>query len=130
MGDPVRLRQVIVNLVNNAIKFTHKGKVLVNVKMKALTEKDCEVSFEVVDNGIGISPKNLPHIFDVFTEAHNTTARRYGGTGLGLAICKKIVEMMRGRFEVESKEGVGSIFRFNMIFGFIPGSFEKTEGAQ
>jgi len=130
IGDPVRLRQVIVNLVNNAIKFTHKGKVQVNVKLISLSNNDCEVSFEVVDNGIGISPKNLPHIFDVFTEAHNTTARRYGGTGLGLAICKKIVEMMRGRFEVESKEGAGSIFRFNMIFGFIPGTFEKTEGVQ
>jgi two-component system sensor histidine kinase/response regulator len=96
IGDPVRLRQVIVNLVNNAIKFTHKGKVQVNVKKKALDGKDCQVIFEVIDSGIGISPKNLPHIFDVFTDAHNTTARRYGGTGLGLAICKKIVEMMGG----------------------------------
>jgi PAS domain S-box-containing protein len=126
-GDPVRLRQVIVNLVNNAIKFTHKGKVLVNVKMKSITDKDCELIFEVVDSGIGISPKNIPHIFDVFTDAHNTTARRYGGTGLGLAICKKIVEMMRGSIEVESKEGTGSTFRFNIIFGIKPDQFESTE---
>jgi len=118
IGDPVRLRQVIVNLVNNAIKFTHKGKVLVNVKQKSLTNKDCELVFEVVDSGIGIPPKNLAHIFDVFTEAHNTTARRYGGTGLGLAICKKIVEMMRGSIEVESREGTGSVFRFSIIFGY------------
>jgi CheY-like chemotaxis protein len=118
IGDPVRLRQVIVNLVNNAIKFSHKGKVLVNVKMKSLTAKDCELVFEVVDSGIGISPKNLPHIFDVFTDAHNSTARRYGGTGLGLAICKKIVEMMRGTIEVESTEGTGSTFRFIILFGF------------
>ena len=123
IGDPVRLRQVIVNLVNNAIKFTHKGKVLVNVKMKSINEKDCELVFEVVDSGIGISPKNLPHIFDVFTDAHNTTARRYGGTGLGLAICKKIVEMMRGVIEVESKEGTGSVFRLTIIFGFKPDVF-------
>jgi len=118
IGDPVRLRQVIVNLVNNAIKFTHKGKVQVNAKLNSLSNKDCEIIFEVIDNGIGISPKNLPHIFDVFTEAHNTTARRYGGTGLGLAICKKIVEMMRGSIEVESTEGIGSTFRFSIIFGF------------
>ena len=130
IGDPVRLRQVIVNLVNNAIKFTHKGKVLVNVKKKSLTDKDCELVFEVVDSGIGISPKNLPHIFDVFTDAHNTTARRYGGTGLGLAICKKIVEMMRGSIEVESKEGTGSTFRFNIIFGFKPDLFGNAASEQ
>jgi PAS domain S-box-containing protein len=120
IGDPVRLRQVIVNLVNNAIKFTHKGKVQINVKKKTLTEKDCQVVFEVIDSGIGISPKNLPHIFDVFTNAHNSTARRYGGTGLGLAICKKVVEMMGGNIEVESKEGIGSTFRFTIIFGYRP----------
>ncbi len=129
IGDPVRLRQVIVNLVNNAIKFTHKGKVHVNVKKKILTEKDCQVIFEVIDSGIGISPKNLPHIFDVFTDAHHTTARRYGGTGLGLAICKKIVEMMGGSFEVESVEGTGSIFRFIIIFDK-PDLFAQVGGAQ
>ncbi len=129
-GDPVRLRQVIVNLVNNAIKFTHKGKVQVNVKMKALTDKDCQVVFEVIDSGIGISPKNLPHIFDVFTDAHNTTARRYGGTGLGLAICKKIVEMMGGVFDVESVEGTGSTFRFTILFGFKPDVFGNSGGEQ
>jgi PAS domain S-box-containing protein len=123
MGDPVRLRQVIINLVNNAIKFTHKGKVQVNVKKKTLTARDCQVIFEVIDNGIGISSKNLPHIFDVFTQAHNTTARRYGGTGLGLAICKKIVEMMGGSIAVESKEGSGSTFRFDIIFGHKPDMF-------
>jgi len=130
IGDPVRLRQVIVNLVNNAIKFTHKGKVQVNVNMKSLTEKDCEVNFEVIDSGIGIPPKNLPHIFDVFTDAHNATARRYGGTGLGLAICKKIVEMMRGSIEVDSTEGTGSTFRFTILFGFKPDMFGNAGGDQ
>jgi len=129
-GDPVRLRQVIVNLVNNAIKFTHKGKVHVHVKKKILTGKDCQVIFEVIDSGIGISPKNLPHIFDVFTNAHNATARRYGGTGLGLAICKKIVEMMGGSFEVESVEGTGSIFRFTIIFGYQLDLFGDSGGDQ
>jgi len=120
IGDPVRLRQVMVNLINNAIKFTNKGRVQVNVTQKALTDKDCEVVFEVIDSGIGISRENLPHIFDVFTDAHNTTARRYGGTGLGLAICKKIVEMMYGHIEVDSQEGQGSTFRFTLIFGYNP----------
>ena len=120
IGDPVRLRQVLVNLVNNAIKFTHKGKVQVNVRKKTLTEKDCQLTFEVIDSGIGISPKNMPHIFDVFTNAHTTTARRYGGTGLGLAICKKVVEMMGGNIDVDSKEGIGSTFCFTIIFGYKP----------
>jgi len=133
IGDPVRLRQVIVNLVNNAIKFSHKGKVQVNVKKKTLTEKDCQVIFEVIDSGIGISAKNLPHIFDVFTDAHNTTARRYGGTGLGLAICKKIVEMMGGSFEVESTEGVGSTFRFTILFSYkhdLLGKLSRDQGTK
>ncbi len=130
IGDPVRLRQVIVNLVNNAINFTHKGKVHVNVKKKIVTGKDCHVIFEVIDSGIGISPKNLPHIFDVFTGVHNTTARRYGGTGLGLAICKKIVEMMGGSIEVESREGTGSIFRFIIIFGYKLDLFGNSGGDQ
>ena len=130
MGDPVRIRQVIVNLVNNAIKFTHKGRVHVNVKKELMTGKNCQVVFEVIDSGIGISPKNLPHVFDLFTDAHNTTARRYGGTGLGLAICKKIVEMMDGSLEVESVEGTGSTFRFSVIFGYKPGLFGNLGGAQ
>lgn len=129
-GDPVRIRQVIVNLVNNAIKFTHKGKVHVHVKRKIVTGKDCQVIFEVIDSGIGISPKNLPHVFDLFTDAHNTTARRYGGTGLGLAICKKIVEMMGGSIEVESVEGTGSTFRFTIIFGYKPDLFGNPSGDQ
>ena len=73
--------------------------------------------FEVVDSGIGIPRENLPHIFDVFTDAHNTTARRYGGTGLGLAICKKIVEMMGGHIEVDSNEG-GQHILFYYYFWF------------
>ncbi len=117
VGDPVRLRQVLINLTNNAVKFTHKGKVQVSAKLDSITEKDCAVKFEVTDQGIGIPHKNVATIFDVFTEAHNTTARRYGGTGLGLAICKKIVEMMRGAIWVESVEGKGSTFHFTLIFG-------------
>ncbi|MBF0511329.1 MAG: response regulator [Candidatus Omnitrophica bacterium] len=130
IGDPVRVRQVLVNLVNNSIKFTHKGKVEVSARMKSLTDKTCEVVFEVKDSGIGIPAKNVPHIFDVFTDAHNATARRYGGTGLGLAICKKIVEMMHGAIEVESTEGEGSVFRFNLIFKFDPKLLEQEKDTE
>lgn len=130
VGDPVRLRQVLVNLVNNAIKFTHKGKVQISAKLDSLTSKDCVVKFEIMDQGIGIPQKNLETIFDVFTEAHNTTARRYGGTGLGLAICKKIVEMMRGAIWVESVEGQGSVFHFTIIFGVQPGLIPHQEANQ
>ena len=131
IGDPVRLRQVLLNLVNNAIKFTHKGKVEVHTKVESLTENDCMVKFIVIDQGIGIPPKNLTTIFDVFTEAHNTTSRCYGGTGLGLAICKKLVEMMRGQIWVDSVEGQGSTFHFTIIFGYRPHALLKLkESAQ
>ena len=128
-GDPVRLRQVLVNIINNAVKFTHKGKVQVSVQMVSLTEKDCLVKFEIIDQGIGIPKKNLLTIFDVFTEAHNTTARRYGGTGLGLAICKKLVEMMRGTISVDSVEGQGSTFHFSIIFKVPSDSMIKKAAA-
>lgn len=127
IGDPVRLRQILMNLVNNAIKFTHKGRVEVKARMESLSDKDCVIKFEIVDQGIGIPKKNLSTIFDVFTEAHNTTARRYGGTGLGLAICKKIVEMMRGTIWVDSVEGSGSTFHFTIIFGARADSLLKQQ---
>ncbi len=129
IGDPVRLRQVLINIVSNAVKFTHKGKVQVNVKMESLSDKDCIVIFEVIDQGIGIPKKNVANIFDVFTDAHNTTARRYGGTGLGLAICKKLTEMMRGSLTVDSVEGQGSTFTFKIIFTVRPGLLLKHSGS-
>jgi PAS domain S-box-containing protein len=127
IGDAVRLRQVFMNLVSNAIKFTHQGKVMVNAKAESVTDKDCVIKFEVIDQGIGIPEKNLRTIFDVFTEAHNTTARRYGGTGLGLAICKKLVEMMRGQIWVDSVESKGSTFHFTIIFGHRPNALLKLK---
>lgn len=125
LGDPVRFRQVLVNLVNNAIRFTHQGKVQVYAKMESLTDKDCMVKFEVVDQGIGIPAENLDRVFDVFTEAHKTTAQRYGGAGLGLAICKKLVEMMGGQIWVNSVEGQGSTFCFTILFGYRPNALLK-----
>jgi PAS domain S-box-containing protein len=112
MGDPTRLRQIIINLVNNAIKFTHKGYVEVALKQVSRQEKDCELMFSVRDTGIGIPKDRISALFEIFTQVDEKTTRRYGGTGLGLAISKKLVEMMGGRIWVESEEGQGSAFNF------------------
>ncbi|MBF0595151.1 MAG: PAS domain S-box protein [Candidatus Omnitrophica bacterium] len=112
IGDPVRIRQVIINLVNNSIKFTHKGHVDVSVKQVARVDGECELQFSVSDTGIGIPPARQSALFEVFSQVDESTSRRYGGTGLGLAICKKLVEMMDGRIWIESEEGRGSQFNF------------------
>jgi PAS domain S-box-containing protein len=116
IGDPVRLRQVIINLVNNAVKFTHKGNVKVIVELISFKNSKCEVLFTIKDTGIGIPKDKHESIFDLFTQADDHTTRKYGGTGLGLAICKKLVEMMDGRIWVESTAGEGSAFKFNIFF--------------
>ncbi|MBF0486164.1 MAG: PAS domain S-box protein [Candidatus Omnitrophica bacterium] len=116
MGDPVRIRQIIINLVNNAIKFTHKGGVTISVSVHARQEKECDLLFKVQDTGIGIPKEKQGRIFEVFSQADERTARRYGGTGLGLAISKKLSEMMGGRLWVESEPGQGSSFCFILKF--------------
>jgi PAS domain S-box-containing protein len=112
--DPLRLRQVLVNLVGNAVKFTHSGGVELRVSRARTEEHSSTVSlhFEVIDTGIGIEPQALPHIFDAFTQADSSTARRYGGTGLGLAICARLVGLMGGAVSVDSTPGCGSRFSF------------------
>ncbi|MBF0330761.1 MAG: PAS domain S-box protein [Candidatus Omnitrophica bacterium] len=110
MGDPVRIRQIIINLVNNAIKFTHKGGVTVSVSLQARRDKDCDVLFAIKDTGIGIPKEKQGRIFEVFSQADDQTARRYGGTGLGLVISKKLAEMMGGRVWIDSEDGQGSTF--------------------
>ena len=117
-GDPVRLRQVFVNLINNAIKFTHKGKVELKIQVSSMQESDCQLLFAVADTGIGIPKNKQEVIFDVFTQADDSTTRRYGGTGLGLAISKRLVEMMKGRVWVESEELKGSTFYFTANFKY------------
>jgi PAS domain S-box-containing protein len=114
MADPVRIRQIIINLVNNAIKFTHKGYVEVAVQQIARQGKDAELQFSVSDTGIGIPLSRQNALFEVFSQVDDSTSRRYGGTGLGLAICKKLVEMMDGRVWIESEEGKGSCFNFTL----------------
>ena len=112
MGDPVRIRQVIINLINNAIKFTHKGYVEIGLKILSVKGDEYELLFFVKDTGIGIPKNKIGFLFELFSQVDAGTARRYGGTGLGLAISKKLVEMMGGRIWVESEEGKGSSFNF------------------
>ncbi|MCA9407968.1 MAG: PAS domain S-box protein [Candidatus Omnitrophica bacterium] len=121
-GDPVRLRQVMINLINNAIKFTHKGKIITEIKVKS----EREFLFSVKDEGIGIPKDRQENIFNVFTQADDSTTRRFGGTGLGLAICKKLVEMMGGKIWVESEEGRGSTFLFTAKFKTLKQKADNT----
>jgi len=114
IGDPVRLRQILVNLINNAIKFTFKGKIQVDVKLISRTEHECEIQGSVVDEGIGISKEKQGNLFDVFSQADDSMTRRFGGTGLGLTICKRLVEMMKGRIWLESEDLKGSTFYFTV----------------
>lgn len=114
VGDCGRLRQVLVNLVGNAIKFTEKGEVVVSAKMGERTPESAKLQFTVRDTGIGISEDKQGLIFAAFTQADTSTTRKYGGTGLGLAIAQRLVNMMDGSIRVESKLGQGSSFEFNV----------------
>ena len=116
IGDPGRLRQIVVNLVGNAIKFTDQGEVVLEVAQEEQTEQETLLYFSVRDNGIGIPPEHQRQIFEVFTQADGSTTRRFGGTGLGLSISSRLVEMMGGKIWVESTPGQGSTFRFTARF--------------
>ena len=116
VGDPVRLRQIVVNLVGNAIKFTHSGEVLITVHIENRMEREAVLHFDVKDTGIGISLDKRDSIFEAFTQADNSTTRNYGGTGLGLTISRQLVELMEGRIWVESQPGIGSHFHFTARF--------------
>lgn len=116
VGDPNRLRQVLVNLVGNAIKFTHSGRVVVSTELREPAGSEVRLGFAVADTGIGIAAEKRSMIFEPFVQADGSTTRRYGGTGLGLAIASRLVDLMGGHIDVESEPGRGSTFRFDARF--------------
>ncbi|MFH0729448.1 MAG: response regulator [Pseudomonadota bacterium] len=126
VGDPLRLGQVLINLVSNAVKFTEEGHVVVKVSVVKKEDKIVRLRFVIQDSGIGISRENLPKLFASFTQADGTTTRKYGGTGLGLAICKRLVKMMGGSIDTESEEGVGTTVQFTAEFGFKTPPLQKN----
>jgi len=117
VGDPIRVGQILINLTNNAIKFTSQGEVVITVKeTKKINNEKSLLEFSVKDTGIGIKKERLDTIFDSFTQEDTSTTRKYGGTGLGLSICKKLTDLMGGEIKVESVHGQGSSFTFTAIF--------------
>ncbi len=126
VGDAGRVRQIIFNLVGNAIKFTETGHVLINVSGKKDKENTVRLSFEIEDTGIGIPENKQKHIFSKFSQAEESTTRKFGGTGLGLTICKSLIEMMEGSIGLKSEQGKGSTFYFGIIL--LLGKEEKEEG--
>jgi len=125
IGDPGRLRQILTNLVSNAIKFTHKGEIVVQAKLNKFTSDKVDILFSVRDTGIGIPKSKAKVIFDEFIQADGSTTRKYGGTGLGLSISKKLTEMMGGNIWVESETGKGSTFYFNVVLK--PGTIKPRQ---
>jgi len=118
-GDPEKLRQVFLNLLNNALKFTERGAITLSVERidrHVASESDIQLRFSVIDTGIGIAQQSQAQIFDPYSQEDRTVARRYGGTGLGLSICKEIIVKQGGSIDFESKKGVGSTFWFDLTF--------------
>jgi len=121
VGDALRLGQILINLVNNAVKFTDDGEVVVAVTLEEKLSDRIKLKFSVRDSGIGMTPEQSARLFRPFTQADTSTTRKYGGTGLGLSISKRLVEMMGGEIWAESQPGRGSTFRFTAWFGLGPG---------
>ncbi len=124
-GDPVRLRQIFINLIGNAIKFTSQGEVTVKATLQSETKDSITFQFEICDTGVGISEEKSKHLFENFKQLDASTTRKFGGTGLGLVISKRLIELMGGTISVTSTEGAGSVFGFSVAFkrpseGFAP----------
>jgi CheY-like chemotaxis protein len=118
IGDSMRLRQVLINLIGNVTKFTPKGEVFLGVLLKKQDQQDIGLEFEVADTGIGVPAEKLSRLFEPFAQADSATARKYGGTGLGLLICKQMVNLMGGDITVQSQPGKGTTFKFTIKCGF------------
>ena len=116
VGDPLRLGQILINLVNNAVKFTDRGEIVVTVALAEIVGDRANLKFSVSDSGIGMTPEQSARLFQAFSQADSSTTRRYGGTGLGLSICKRLIELMGGNIWVESIHGHGSAFHFTAWF--------------
>ena len=127
VGDPTRLRQVIINLVGNAIKFTEHGEVSLDVSIDQQTEHSVYLRFSIRDTGIGVPPDKQQAIFEAFSQADVSTTRRFGGTGLGLAISARLVQLMDGKISLESTLGVGSVFSFTGRFGVEASMMAQTQ---
>jgi CheY-like chemotaxis protein len=117
VGDPTRLRQVLMNIAGNAVKFTESGEIAIGVDLVEETDDSVLLVFHVADTGIGIAPEKIDSIFESFKQADGSITRRYGGTGLGLAISRQLVELMGGTIDVQSTPKKGSVFRFTARFG-------------
>ncbi|HEY8509637.1 MAG TPA: response regulator, partial [Steroidobacteraceae bacterium] len=130
LGDPQRLRQVLMNLASNAVKFTHQGEVVIEVFPIALQGGRALLSFEVRDTGVGMPPETIPRLFQPFTQADASNTRQHGGTGLGLAIVSSLVTLMGGHVQVESKQGTGSVFSFTLPFDVIYDAAESSVTAR
>lgn len=118
IGDPLRLKQVLVNLCNNAIKFTHDGEIMLRIDVDQLENQRTLLTIEVTDTGIGMTEEQLSMLFKPFSQADSSTSRRFGGTGLGLSISKQLVELMNGDIAVDSTEGLGTTFRVHVNLGY------------
>jgi polar amino acid transport system substrate-binding protein len=123
-GDPLRLGQILLNLVSNAIKFTEKGTVLVSISIDSMSDDKVRIRFCVEDSGIGMTTEQKGKLFGAFSQADSSTTRRFGGTGLGLTISKQLVELMGGEISVDSEEGIGSRFTFSVNFSLEDGHNE------
>ncbi|MGQ5523209.1 ATP-binding protein [Chitinimonas sp. PSY-7] len=115
-GDPLRLGQILINLLNNAVKFTEEGKVTLSATLVKQDERGIRLSFNVRDTGIGMTEEEVARLFQAFTQADGSTTRKFGGTGLGLSISRRLVEMMGGKIGVQSRVGEGSLFHFHALF--------------